>query len=185
VNLKCEPQHAAPPESQPPGVNGYSTNGGQESGFSRRETFLRTLIVSFVYIIRPSSGSNSVEPMHPLTVNPQELHLPMSFSPALIVAPLPPIGTSHSEHDGVHQFDFAMDEDVIMSEASRNLGYESVEYVRASSVLLPPRDITVTIALERFTETQSQSVAFVAPQTQPPIHSDTNEASGISSNKKR
>jgi hypothetical protein len=78
-----------------------------------------------------------------------------------------------------------MDEDVIMSEASRNLGYESVEYVRASSVLLPPRGITVTIALERFTETQSQSVAFVAPQTQPPIHSDTNEASGISSNKKR
>ena len=81
----------------------------------------------------------------------------------------------------VHQFDFAMDEDVIMSEASRNLGYESVEYVRASSALLPAPDIT----LERFTETQSQSVTFVAPQTQPPLHSDRNEASGIISNKKR
>jgi hypothetical protein len=93
--------------------------------------------------------------MHPHTVNPQELHLPMSFSPVLIVAPLPPIiGTSHSEHAVVHQFDFAMEDDVIMSEASGNLGHESVEYVRASSALLAPRDITV----ERFTETQSQSV---------------------------
>ena len=81
----------------------------------------------------------------------------------------------------VHQFDFAMDDDVIISEASRNLGYESVEHLRASSALLAPCDIT----LERFTETQSQSVTFVGPQTQPPLHSDTNEASGISSNKRR
>ena len=81
----------------------------------------------------------------------------------------------------VHQFDFAMDEDVIMSEAPRNLGCESVGYVRVSSALLPPRDITP----ERFTETQSRSVTFVAPQTQPLLHSDKNEACGIISSKKR
>ena len=102
--------------------------------------------------------------------------------PLFFVASSSSVKASRFANDVPNHTDSVVDEDIIMSEASRHLSYGSSTCFGTSSAFVSPHDITI----EQIVDNQSQRLTIVqTSQPQPALYADVNEASRLLSHKRR